>query len=61
MVERRKFRGKRMNPSIVEFKQHQAVNTVMCIVFGSVFLALAILSTLFGDAFFDALFSFFGS
>ncbi|MDR6381792.1 hypothetical protein [Paraburkholderia caribensis] len=50
-----------MDTSIGEFKRHHAFMTVMCIVFGSMFLALAILSTVCGDEFFDALFSFFGS
>lgn len=59
-IERRKNRGKRMQPCDTTFKRHRTLMTVMCVLFGAAFLIVALLSTLLGDAFINTLFHTFG-
>lgn len=58
--ERRKYRGKKVDTSSVQFERHRALMTVLCIIFGAAFLAVAALSTIFGDEFVNAMFYSFG-
>jgi hypothetical protein len=60
VIERRRFRSRNVDPTDVEFKQTHAVVTVACIIFGAAFLCVALLSTIFGDSFVDAMFHSFG-
>nr|WKF58783.1 hypothetical protein HUO10_003284 [Paraburkholderia busanensis] len=58
--ERRKFRGKKVETNPVQFERHRALMTILCIIFGAAFLCVALLSTIFGDSFVDAMFHSFG-
>jgi hypothetical protein len=56
VIERRKYRSKWMHPTDLEFKRTHALVTVACIVFGALFLAVALLSSLLGDGFINVFF-----
>jgi uncharacterized membrane protein YciS (DUF1049 family) len=59
-IERRKYRGKRMQPCDTTFQRHRTLMTVLCVLFGAAFLIVALLSTVLGDAFVNTLFHSFG-
>jgi preprotein translocase subunit Sss1 len=60
VIERRRFRRKSVNPTDTEFKQTHVLVTIGCVLFGSLFLAVALLSSILGDEFVNTLFHSFG-
>lgn len=60
VIERRRFRRKGVNPTDTEFKQTHVLVTIGCVLFGSLFLAVALLSSILGDEFVNTLFHSFG-
>jgi hypothetical protein len=60
VIERRRYRSKRMHPTDLEFDRAHALMTVACVVLGVVFLGFAGLVTIIGQPFVDFVFSLFG-